>query len=227
MYVLAVGPDMAEAARLLECLCQLGYEGRSITTGAAALRSFAGSDLVLLDLNLPDLDGLAVCRGIRDAGDTPVIAFAGGCGGKTDLVRGLQAGADDCVAKPYELREVAARIQAVMRRACREGPEPDVIVRGDLCVDPARRYVSLGEREISLTRKEFELLRLLTAEPDRVLSRQELMARVWQDDSATSSWSARASRTLDTHIGTLRNKLGCRDWIVTVRGVGFRLGDSD
>lgn len=225
MNALAVGPDVAEAERLLGCLRRLGYQGRSVTTGAAALRSFAGNDLVLLDLVLPDIDGLVVCREIREAGDTPVIAFAGGEGGEADRVRGLHAGADDCMAKPYGLREVAARIQAVMRRARREDPEPEVIVRGDLCVEPTRRQVSLGERPIPLTRKEFELLHLLAAEPDRVFSRQELMERIWQDDSAASRWSARASRTLDTHVGTLRQKIGCSDWIVTVRGVGFRLGD--
>lgn len=227
MYALAVASDAADSERLLSCLSRLGYQARSIATGEAALQSFAGSDLVLLDLELPDIDGLEVCRGIREAGDTPVIAFAGGDGGEADRVLGLQAGADDCMAKPYGLREVAARIRAVMRRAHRIGPKPDVIAHGELCVDPVRRQVRLGDRPIPLTRKEFELLHLLASDPHRVFSRQELMSRIWQDDGVASRRAARATRTLDTHVGTLRNKIGCGDWIVTVRGVGFRLGSGD
>ncbi len=226
MYALAIESDVAAAERLRQCLCRLGYQARSVTRGEEALRLFGGTDLVLLDLELPDIDGLEVCRNIRMAGDTPIIAFAGG-GGEADRVLGLQAGADDCMAKPYGLRELAARIEAVTRRARRITAEFHAIVRGELCVDPVRRCVSLGDRPISLTRKEFELLHLLASDPERVFSRQELMSRIWQDDSAASRRAARASRTLDTHVGTLRNKIGAGEWIVTVRGVGFRLGHGD
>ena len=226
MHALAVHSDAAEAERLLRCLGWLGYQARSVTTGISALRALDGAELVLLDLELPDIDGLEVCRAIRQDGGTPVIAFAGGDGGEADRVLGLRAGADDCVTKPYGLREVAARIEAVMRRARRPACEPTAIVRGDLCVDPVRHRVSIRGEPIPLTRKEFELLHLLASDPDRVFSRQELMSRIWQDDAAGSRRSARADRTLDTHVGTLRNKIGSGAWIVTIRGVGFRLGDS-
>jgi DNA-binding response OmpR family regulator len=226
VYALAIEADAAAAERLRSCLCRLGYQVRSVTRGEDALRAFGGTDLVLLDLELPDIDGLEVCRDIRKAGDTPIIAFAGG-EGEADRILGLQAGADDCMAKPYGLRELTARIEALMRRARPVGAESDVIAHGELRVDPVRRCVRLGDRPISLTRKEFELLHLLASDPERVFSRQELMSRIWQDDSASSRRAARASRTLDTHVGTLRNKIGSGDWIVTVRGVGFRLGSGE
>lgn len=222
MYALAVEPDTSTADRLLDCLSRLGYRARSVVTGHDALRELDGSDLVLLDLNLPDLDGLGVCRRIREAGDTPLIAFAG-AGDERRRVLSLQAGADDCMTKPYGLPEVAARIQAVTRRTgSRE--RTGVMRHGELRVDPDRRHVSVGGRPVPLTRKEFELLRLLVSDTGRVFSRQELMSRVWQDDDAAARLTARTSRTLDTHVGTLRGKLGSRSWVVTVRGVGYRLG---
>ncbi|WP_433788707.1 response regulator transcription factor [Actinoplanes sp. CA-252034] len=226
MLALAVEPDAIQAERLLGYVGGLGYQVRAVATGKDALHAFEDCDLVLLSLDLPDIDGHEVCRDIRKAGDTPVIAFAGGNGAEGDRVLGLQAGADDCMARPYGLREVAARIDAVMRRARRTAAEPEVVTRGELRVDAVRHEVGIGDRVIPLTRKEFELIRVLASEPDRVFSRQELMARIWQDDGGAPSRAARSSRTLDTHVGTVRHKIGSGGWIVTVRGVGFRLGDG-
>ncbi|RGC69348.1 Sensory transduction protein regX3 [Micromonospora sp. MW-13] len=221
MHVLAVEHDGFAAERLVGCVRRLGYRVTSVPTGREALSSFDGSDLVLLDLDLPDIDGLDVCRNIRAAGDTPVIAFTSG-GGEADRVLGLQAGADDCMGKPYGLRELSARMEALLRRAS-PARDTGALQRGALRIDPAIRQVSVGRCLVPLTRKEFDLLYLLASDPDRVFTREELMARVWQDGGAVAR-SSRASRTLDTHVGTLRQKIGSGGWIVTVRGVGFRLG---
>lgn len=222
MHVLAVEHDGHAGERLVACARRLGHCASLVRTGGEALASFDSSDLVLLDLDLPDIDGLDVCRGIRAAGSTPVIAFTGG-DGEADRVLGLQAGADDCITKPYGLRELAARMEAVLRRA---GGQRDTgpVQRGLLRIDPARREVTLGRRTLPLTRKEFDLLHLLASNPERIFTREELMARIWQDGGAMLRRSSRASRTLDTHVGTLRNKIGSGASIVTVRGVGFRLG---
>jgi DNA-binding response OmpR family regulator len=136
-------------------------------------------------------------------------------------VLSLQSGADDCIVKPCGFREVLARIGAVMRRAGSHVPLSQAISRGALLIDPGSRQVRVGNRTIEATRKEFDLLYELASVPENVLSRKELMARVWSDE-----WGM-ASRTVDTHVSTLRNKLGDGGWIVTVRGVGYRLGDGN
>jgi DNA-binding response OmpR family regulator len=194
-----------------------GYEVDRVTTGAAALTVHRSADLVLLELDLPDLDGLEVCRGIRAAGDTPIIAVTHR-GAELDRVLGLQAGADDYLVKPYGFRELLARIEAVMRRVRPRIPRPRSITHGPLHVDPATRQVWLHDRPVSLTRKEFDFLHLLAAQPGTVVSRQQLMAKVWDYDEVNPS------RTIDTHVSSLRSKLGESGWIVTVRGVGFKLG---
>jgi DNA-binding response OmpR family regulator len=170
---------------------------------------------VLLDLELPDLDGLEVCRGIRAACDTPVIAVTAR-GTELDRVLGLQAGADDYVVKPYGFRELMARMDAVMRRSRRQPHAARVISHGLLRIDANLREVSIDGRCIDVTRKEFDLLYLLASNPNTVIPRKLLMQQVWGD-----SWSR---RTVDTHVSSLRTKLGASSWIITVRGVGFRLG---
>lgn len=225
MHVLAVEHDESAAQRLVACARRLGYRASFVQTGGEALSSFRSSDLVLLDLDLPDMDGLDVCRRIRAEGDTPLIAFTSGTS-EADRVLGLQAGADDCMGKPYGLRELAARMEALLRRSCmtrRSG----VLQRGLLRIDPAIRQVTVDGRVVPLTRKEFDLLYLLASDPDRVFTRDELMARVWQDTGSANRRASRASRTLDTHVGSLRNKIGSGGWILTVRGVGFRLGTCE
>jgi DNA-binding response OmpR family regulator len=192
-----------------------GHEVLRAQTGGAALRSYQDADLVLLDLELTDLDGLEVCRSIRAACDIPIIAVTA-LGTEFDRVLGLQAGADDYVVKPYGFRELMARIEAVMRRARPQRANGNVLLRGPLRIDAGSREVSMHGRRIDVTRKEFDLLCLLASHPDTVIPRKQIMHLVWGD-----TWSR---RTVDTHVSSLRSKLGCSGWIITVRGVGFRLG---
>ncbi|GGM33303.1 hypothetical protein GCM10012275_00960 [Longimycelium tulufanense] len=188
-----------------------------MNSGAEALNRHQHAHLVLLDLNLSDLDGIEVCREIRASSDTPIIAITDRDTG-VDGVLVLQAGADDCVVRPYAFRELTARIEAVVRRSRLGGETARAISRGPLYVDANTREVRLHDQQISLTRKEFDFLHLLASQPETVFSRRQIIAKVWDDVVPTSS------RTIDTHVSNLRSKLGASRWIVTVRGVGFRLG---
>jgi len=184
-------------------------------------------DLLLLDLSLPDASGLDVLREIRRANGVesrfdpglPVIVLTGR-GAQTDRVRGLNAGADDYLTKPFDLEELRARIGAVLRRRAsrREGP----IRVGELIVDPLRRRVTVGEREVPLAKKEFTLLRVLAGEPTRVFSKAELLQEVWGYSSPGKT------RTLDSHASRLRRKLDPEHsrYIVNCWGIGYRLIDG-
>ncbi|WP_330460246.1 response regulator transcription factor [Streptomyces sp. NBC_00820] len=209
--------DAGAADVLMQDLRRHGYAAVNAATGAQALRVHHDADLVLLDLDLPDLDGLEVCRRIRAVGDVPIITVTAR-GAELDRVLGLQAGSDDYVVKPYGLPELLARIEAVMRRVRPRPPADQVVTHGPLRVDARIREVLVEGRRVELTPKEFDLLHLLAARPGTTLSRRQLMSEVWGDD-----WSSRG-RTIDTHVSTLRGKLGSPNWIITVRGVGFRLG---
>ncbi|GAA2916712.1 response regulator transcription factor [Streptomyces thioluteus] len=209
--------DPAQADTLVRALQRQGHEVDHVTTGHDTLRTLEQADLLLIDLELPDLDGLEVCRRVRVAGPTPVIAVTSR-GTELDRVLGLQAGADDYLVKPYGLRELLARMDAVMRRAQPAAPAPPVISHGPLRIDAGARQVSLHGHRVDVTRKEFDLLYLLASHPDTVIPRKRIMQQVWGD-----IWSR---RTIDTHVSSLRNKLGASDWILTVRGVGFQLGHA-
>ncbi|GHG83393.1 response regulator transcription factor [Streptomyces griseocarneus] len=226
MQLLVVESDTTAAEPLAPRLERHGHEAVTVATGAEALRAYADAELVLLDLDLPDIDGLEVCRRIRGNSDTPIIAFARK-GADLDRVLGLQAGSDDCLDTPYEFRELMARIDAVMRRARRPpapAPAPaEALSVGDVCINPGSREVRLRGRAVDLTRKEFDLLYYLATHSDSVVTRQRLMADIWGDTSA-NALGPRASRTIDTHVSSLRGKLGHSGWILTVRGVGFRIG---
>jgi DNA-binding response OmpR family regulator len=215
--VLVVEDDAAAAETRVRDLRRQGYSASSVDTGAAALRTHQYSDLVLLGLDLPDIDGLEVCRLIREAGDKPIISVAGR-DTEIDRILALQAGADDCVVTSCSPREMTARIKALLRRAA-PAPEPSgAISLEPLHIDGRTREVRLRGEPVVLTAKEFELLHTLAASPRSVISRKELMARVWD-----TSWST-SSRTIDTHVSSLRAKLGAGSWILTVRGVGYRMG---
>ncbi|MFI9530198.1 response regulator transcription factor [Micromonospora rosaria] len=216
MRILVVEKDLRDMEALARGLRRHGHDVRHAATGEEALASYQDTDLVLLDLELTDLDGLGVCRGIRAACGVPIIAVTA-LGSELDRVLGLQAGADDYVVKPYGFRELMARIEAVMRRARPLRVNDDVLLRGPLRIDARSREVSVHGRRVDVTRKEFDLLCLLASAPDTVIPRRQIMCEVWGD-----TWSR---RTVDTHVSSLRNKLGNSDWIITVRGVGFRLGD--
>ncbi|MGC0313982.1 DNA-binding response OmpR family regulator [Kitasatospora acidiphila] len=215
--ILVVDSNIRSAESLILGLRRHGHSVADAETGGAALQRYQDADMVLIDLDLPDLDGLEVCQAIRLTCDTPIIAITAR-GDEIDRVLGLQAGADDYLVKPYGFRELMARMEAVMRRA-RPRPRPaDVILHGPLRIDAAARQVSLAGRPIDVTRKEFDLLYVLASNPDSVVPRKRLMQQVWGD-----SWSP---RTVDTHVSSLRGKLGASEWITTVRGVGFRLGPA-
>lgn len=218
MRILIVDPDDLSAQCLSEKLERSGYRVHRVASGRAALRAAEHTEMVLLELGLPDLDGIDVCRVIRERFDVPLIAFS--CRNtEVDRVLCLRAGADDCLSRPFGYRELAARIKAVARRRTAR-PNGPRLFRGRLRIDAAGRRVELDGRPVELTRKEFEVLHLLVSRPAAVVSRRELLAQVWAGEPVASG------RTVDTHVSSLRAKLGHGSWIVTVRGVGYRLGDD-
>ena len=215
--VLVVENSAKDMEALTRGLQRNGHTVDNASTSSEALDAYKNSDMVLLDLELPDLDGLELCRIIRADCDIPIIAVTAR-GSELDRVLGFQAGVDDYVVKPYGFRELLARMEAVMRRARPQSTPFRGISHGLLTIDPNSRQVELGGQRIDLTRKEFDLLLLLASRPDTVVPRQQIMHEVWGD-----SWS---QRTVDTHVSSLRSKLGCSAWITTVRGVGFRIGHA-
>jgi DNA-binding response OmpR family regulator len=212
MHILVVEDEDAIADPLVAGLRREGYDVSRVATGESALEA-APADLVLLDLRLPDIDGLDVCRQLRERSRVPIIVVTAR-GEEADRVVGLELGADDYVVKPYGLRELIARIRAVMRRAASLGTSGTLRVDG-LEVDERARRAILDDSELELTPKEFDLLAALARDPGAAISRQRLLAEVWQ-----TSWYGSA-KTIDVHA--LRRKLGDPGWIETVRGVGFRL----
>lgn len=220
MRILVVREDDDAVETLTRNLLQNGYSVDHASTGRQALSAYHCADLVLLDLDLPDLDGLQVCREIRVVSDIPIIA-ATARSADLDRIIGLQVGLDDYVTAPYAFRELLARIEAVMRRTHRQQSTTERSVSfGPLNVDFARREVRLGDRLVNLTPKEFDLLSLFTSQPQTLFSRKEIMARVWQAELTNYS------RTIDTHVYSLRRKLESSSWIATVRGFGFRFGSG-
>jgi two-component system, OmpR family, response regulator RegX3 len=216
MNLLVVEDDESIAAPLVRGLERFGFEVTRVSTGREALAN-EGMDLVLLDLGLSDLDGYEVCRRLRARSPVPIIVVTAR-GDEGDRVLGLELGADDYVVKPFGLRELVARIRAVARRAV-GGDEPDGPQRiGALLVDRRTRRVSVGDEEVALSPKEFDLLALLADDPGAVVSRMQIMDEVWDPH-----WYG-PTKTLDVHVASLRRKLGDPRWIETVRGVGFRLG---
>lgn len=215
--VLLVENDDEHGDMLSRELQRHGHSVTAVKTATEALRIHEEASIVLLDFELPDLDGVEVCRVIRSASNVPIIAVTGR-GSELDMVLGFQAGLDDYVIKPYRLRELLVRMEAVMRRSMPAAESMwRVIAHGPLRIDFSAREVHLHDHPISVTPKEFDLLYLLASSQGRVVPRKQIMRRVWGD-----CWSR---RTLDTHVSSLRNKLGGGDWIVTVRGVGFRMGE--
>ncbi|MFI9407159.1 response regulator transcription factor [Nocardia sp. NPDC052316] len=199
-----------------------GFEPEPTSTGAETMAAYPDFDVVLVDLDFTDFDGLTLCREIRRASDIPIIAFASAF--ELDKVLALEAGCDDCIVKPYHSRELMARLRGLLRRVHMMS-QPALIV-GQLEIDSALREVRVDNRLVELTRKEFELLRLLATEPQRVFSRAELLQQVWGYDDVDAEVTSLASRTIDTHLSSVRKKLGSADWIVTVHGVGFRFNDE-
>lgn len=189
--------------------------------GQMALHQFRheNPDLILLDLMLPKLDGLDVCRVIRKESDVPIIMLTARVE-EVDKLIGLELGADDYITKPFSPRELVARVRAVLRRSQRLEPETSLITAGDVTIDPYRRRVTVRGRDVELTPTEFDLLRVFTSNPGRVFSRLELLDRV-QGESFEGY-----ERTIDTHVKNLRRKVEVDSstprLIETVYGVGYR-----
>ncbi|MFD3548246.1 response regulator transcription factor [Streptomyces sp. NPDC058655] len=240
MRVLLIEDDESIAEPLAEGLSRYGLAVDRVATGGAALAGPFG-DIVLLDLGLPDMDGIDVCRRIRQVSHVPIIMLTAR-GEEADRVVGLEMGADDYLAKPFSMRELIARIRAVTRRT-RAGaqpaphaslpapaaPRPGHVHVGAgpaahaprrpeaLVVDRRTRQAWVGDVLVALTPKEFDLLALLAEDPGAVYSRQQILDQVWDPHFHGPT------KTLDVHVAALRRKLGDPAWIHTVRGVGFRL----
>ena len=212
--VLIVEDDLGIAAQLVRALQRGGYQVDHVVTGGEALHR-PDADVVLLDLELPDTDGVAVCRALRQRSDAAIIVVTA-YGEESDRIVALDAGADDYLVKPFGLGELLARIRAALRRA---RPGGEVIRHGPLAVDVRTRKVTVADEEIALTPKEFDILECLAIDPGRVRSRQEILEAAWD-----SNWYG-PTKVLDVHVAALRKKLGVPGLIETVYGRGFRLGD--
>jgi two-component system, OmpR family, response regulator RegX3 len=220
VQVLVVEDDDSIAEPLAKGLGREGFDVVRVATGEAALAA-GPTDIVLLDLGLPDMDGYEVCRRLRAVSDVPIIVITAR-GDEVDRVVGLELGADDYVVKPFGFRELVARMRAVTRRAENRSSAPEGVRRlGPVEVDVRSRRVLVDGKEIELTRKEFDLLALLTEDPGAIRSRDEIMETVWD-----AHWYG-PTKTLDVHVAGLRRKLGDPTLIETVRGVGFRTAGPD
>ncbi|MDX3247057.1 response regulator transcription factor [Streptomyces sp. ME18-1-4] len=233
MRLLLIEDDDRIAGPLTEGLGRYGFTVDHVRTGAAGLAdadAAAAPDLVLLDLGLPDMDGLDVCRSLRARSAVPIIMITAR-GEEADRIVGLELGADDYLAKPFGVRELIARIRAVTRRAGAPAYAPTGTVDlpealqpasgaqelGPLAVNRRTREIHLAGQHIALTPREFDLLAFLADDPGTVHSRQQIMDAVWDPHFFGPT------KTLDAHVAALRRKLGDPGWITTARGVGFRL----
>ncbi|MFL6287043.1 MAG: response regulator transcription factor [Actinomycetes bacterium] len=219
--VLLAEDDAAISDPLARALRRQGYDVRLAENGPDALVGARNSDLVVLDLGLPGMDGLEVCRTLRGEGlQVPVLVLTARSS-EIDAVVGLDAGADDYVSKPFRTAELMARIRALLRRG---RPGLDVVRVQDLVIETASRRAWKGDEELILSLRQFDLLAFLASHPGQVLSREEIMRQVWQ-----TSWIA-STKTVDMHVSWLRRALGesasAPRYITTIRGVGFRFEES-
>ena len=218
-------PDTTELVRLY--LARDGHRVLTATSGTEGLHiaKKAEPDLVVLDLMLPGLDGMEVCRALREGSDVPVVMLTARVE-EEDRLAGLDLGADDYVTKPFSPRELAARVRAVLRRTARDALEqgPEKLQRGDITVDLGKRTVHIGETQVVLTPTEFRILVLLVREPGRVFTRDVIIDRVFGYDFDGFD------RTVDAHVSNLRRKLKTKEggpsYISTVYGAGYRFDDG-
>jgi DNA-binding response OmpR family regulator len=220
--ILVVEDEASIASFVSLYLKNAGYEVRAVTTGSAALTQVATDPpaLILLDLMLPDLDGIEICRRVRKTSDVPILMLTAR-DEDVDKIIGLEVGADDYLSKPFNPRELVARVKSVLRRSSterRRDVEEQELRHGDLVINAGRREVKVGEEEIQLAPKEFDLLWELLDHRGLVLTRDQLLERVWGYTFAGDT------RTVDVHVRQLRRKLGDASPIVTVWGVGYKVG---
>jgi len=223
--VLVVEDDANIRAGLKRSLVELGYDVRIAATGLGGLSLIVdqGPDVVLLDLGLPDIDGVDLLRMLRAVSTVPVVVVTAR-DDEDEIIRTLDAGADDYVVKPFSARQLEARLRAVLRRA-REDSEVVAITVGALRIDPGTREATLADRDLGLSRKEFDLLHFLAARVGRVVTKRQLLAEVWDQPYGGSD------KTVDVHISWLRRKLGESAtkprYLLTIHGVGVRLVDPE
>jgi DNA-binding response OmpR family regulator len=221
--VLVVEDESSIASFVALYLKNAGYAVRTAANGSEALAQVAAGQpaLIVLDLMLPDIDGIEVCRRIRKSSDVPILMLTAR-DEDVDKIIGLEVGADDYLTKPFNPRELVARVKSILRRAGpeRRQVESKQLAHGDLLVDAGRREVRVGEEEIQLAPKEFDLLWELLDHRGLVLTRDQLLERVWGYTFAGDT------RTVDVHVRQLRRKLGDASPIVTVWGVGYKVAQA-
>ncbi|MFN2596112.1 MAG: response regulator transcription factor [Pyrinomonadaceae bacterium] len=231
LTLLVIEDDENISTAIREYFTRAGYEVRTAEDGVAGVEAALNErpDAVVLDLMLPKMDGLAVCRELRDKVPQLPILMLTAKDDVVDKVLGLEMGADDYITKPFSLRELEARLKSVLRRvqaasrAETAGDEAPV-VRGKLRIDPAKREVTVGDRLVELTPKEFELLRLFASNPGRVFPRKYLLEKIW--DYSYEGYD----RTIDSHINRLRAKIEDNpenpQMVLTVWGIGYKFSDE-
>jgi DNA-binding response OmpR family regulator len=229
--LLVIEDDEKILEAITEYFSRAGYSVQTATDGLSGVQAALNDrpDAVVLDLMLPKMDGLAVCRELREKAAYIPILMLTAKDDVVDKVLGLEMGADDYITKPFSLRELEARIKSVMRRvrsaSSTEGASEDApIVRGRLRIDPAKREVTVGDRQVELTPKEFELLRLFASNPGRVFPRKYLLEKIW--DYSYEGYD----RTIDSHINRLRAKIEENpenpQMVLTVWGIGYKFSDE-
>jgi DNA-binding response OmpR family regulator len=229
--LLVVEDDENISSAISEYFSRAGYSVKTVEDGLMGVKAALDDppDAVVLDLMLPKMDGLAVCRELRDKVSYLPILMLTAKDDVVDKVLGLEMGADDYITKPFSLRELEARIKSVLRRSrtasSSDGSKTEApITRGKLRIDPARREVTIGERQVDLTPKEFDLLRLFAANPGRVFPRKYLLEKIW--DYSYEGYD----RTIDSHINRLRAKIEENpenpQMVLTVWGIGYKFSDE-
>jgi len=212
--VLVIEDDEPIALALVNGLRRAGFEAESVGSAAAALNALP-TEFILLDLSLPDRDGIELFHNLREVTTAPIIMVTAR-GSEEDRISGLDLGADDYVVKPFGVRELIARINAVMRRSSAKEPEPVQVLDG-VEIDRRVRTVRARGNVVACTPKEYGILEFLARDPGKVITRQELLDGVWGPH-----WYG-ATKMIDVHVASLRRKLGAPEFIETLRGVGFRI----
>jgi DNA-binding response OmpR family regulator len=221
--ILVVEDESSIASFISLYLKNAGYQVKAVATGSSALNQVAAGmpSLIILDLNLPDMDGIEICRRIRKSSDVPILMLTAR-DEDVDKIIGLEVGADDYLTKPFNPRELVARVKSVLRRAAPEKRREEMkeLQHGDLVINAGKREVYVGEDEIQLAPKEFDLLWELLDHRGLVLTRDQLLERVWGYTFAGDT------RTVDVHVRQIRRKLGDASPIVTVWGVGYKVASE-